>query len=366
MPLSTSNYFDQVKKVKFDTLPVALQKSHDLVKKVGLGSDAWTNYHGSTQIKSMVDSYFGLMDKVLDKHPEWHVAAAKPAPAPKAAKAAKPAPAPKAAKTPKAPKALKAKPTPLDYFNAKGKPVTDLTGKIDPEKLYYLQPDGSYEQGGDRRSPGWVKPPKAKAPKKVKPADTRDEVPHLDGDVVFMQKFLKLVDKPATLDQVKALHRALEKSVTKQLVRSKSRHADDLGEIARLVATTYERMSDAGIGSVDKLEFDSPVVGRARTVVAGVRVATATILLSSFINMQGTVPTERSVELLKKKLQNEYAEHPAGDFALAIGAAEAVLSDWKPGKTVRITKQQLSGLSGLGCPDSPGKPCGCGPKKARR
>jgi hypothetical protein len=363
MALSTFNYFDQVKKVKFETLPVALKKSHELVQKVGTGADAWANYHGSAQIKSMVDSYFGLMDKVLDKHPEWHVAAPKPAAAPKAPKAPKAAAAPKAPKTVKATKAPASKFEEIGYYNAKGEPVN---GRVNPDKLYYLQPDGSYIKGGDGRGPGYVKKPKKQRAKKTKPADTRDEVPHLDGDVVFMQKFLKLVDKPATLQQVKNLHSNLEKSVTKQLVRSTSPYADDLDEIARLVAKTYEHMLEKEIGSFDELEFNSPVVGRARTVVAGVRVATATKLLSSFINMQGTVPSERSVELLKKKLQNEYAEHPEGDFALAIGAAEAVLRDWQPGKIVRITKQQLSGLSGLGCPDSPGKPCGCGPKKARR
>ena len=612
MKLTTQNYFDQVKKVDFSKAPPALQKSNDLVKKVGTGSEPWANYHASEQIRSMINIYFEKMELFLAAHPKLQVAATKPAAAPKAAKpakATKPAAAPKAAKPAKAPKPAKAAKVEIpeiEYFNAKGKLVK---GRVDAEKLYYVQPGGDYVQGGDRRSPGYVKPPKAKkvkAPKaaattpkaklvretitrtvkrpkirkvasavrvtealgvmsvyspyngeyvskarelggkwnslrstwefdarnrkmveavlteiygsvggevdavsvtikvlksvteskdgvdlfgrtlafargnktgaklgggvvlvsgrvgsggsmknwyteidggsvlivhdiplqmvakemekqakqsspsysfeieeeqviksvrklpaikhpkgwksknapapalkakalrtkKAKPVDTRDEVPHLSAEVKYVQPFLRLVGKRVTIEQVRALHRKLEKDITKRNVRIYSHHAELLTGIADTVASLYDKMTvpEKEIGVIEKLEFTSEdaaaLVVKATALVGSQRVGTATTLLSAFINMQGTVPTEKAVANLQKKLENEYAEHPNGDFALQVGAADAVLRDWKPGQVVRITKQQLSGLNGLmalGCPDTPpGKACGCGPKKARR
>lgn len=220
------------------------------------------------------------------------------------------------------------------------------------------------------KAPAAPKAPKAPKAVKVKPADTRRQVPQLPADVTYMQAFLRLVDKPVSLKQVAALHQKLDKAITKQQVRLSSKHAADLQEIANLVAKTYRTMTEREIVSVAKLEFDNPVVGRARTVVAGVRIATPTKLLSQFINMQGRVPVAKAVHNLRTALSHEYQHDPNGEFALAVGAAEAVLSDWQPGQLVRITEQQLSGLSGLlgvsglGCPDTPSQPCGCQKKKS--
>lgn len=407
MSLTITNYFDQVKKVDFSKLPPAIQKSHDLVKRVGTGSEPWANYHGSEQIRSMIDKYFHAMDFVMSSHPEWQAAspkAAKPVPAPKAAKPAK------AAKLVPAPKVPKAAPTPKTAEKEAASKAAKPAAAPKAAKQHTYKPKFSQNQnvkvkidGGEYVGVvhGWERSSDAKvrftyavqvggkerfgieeskvrfgieeknltarkAPKQ-KPADTREQVAHLDSDVVFMQSFLRLVDKPVTVEQVRGLHRKMEKGITKQQVRLRSQHAADLQEMADLVAKTYVHMTDNEVGRVDKLEFDNPVVSRARAVVAGVRVATSIGLLSRFINMQGTVPDAKAVAQLSKALSADYAEHPNSDYAVAIGAADAVLKNWKPGKTVQITKQQLQGLSGLGCPDTPsGQACGCRSKKAGR
>jgi hypothetical protein len=394
MKITTKNYFDQVKKVDFSKVPPAMSKSHDLVKKVGTGSEPWANYRGSEPIRNMIDKYFDVMEKYLAANPQYQVAApkaAKPAPAPKAAK---PAPAPKPAKPAAAPKAASS-----TKFRKFDKVQVRATGDIvtllrkDKDGWHYQELVGDsmalrdvvVQENEIEHAPKAAKPTKAakpaptpkapKAPKakKVKPVDTRDEVPHLSAEVQYVRPFLRLVGKPVTLKQVQALHRKLEKDITKRSVRVHSKHGALLEGIAATVASLYEKMTEKEIGSIEKLEFTSEdaaaLVVQATALVNTQRVGTATTLLSAFINMQGTVPTEKAVANLQKKLANEYDEHPNGDFALAVGAADAVLRDWKPGQTVRITKQQLSGLSGLmalGCPDTPAKPCGCGPKKARR
>jgi len=207
-------------------------------------------------------------------------------------------------------------------------------------------------------------PKAAKAPK-VKEVDARTPVSHFDNDVVFMQSFLKLVGKPATFTQVKGLHEKLEKAITKQFVRKGSLYADDMAEMASLVAKTLQHMKDEEIGSIGKLQYNNPVVDRVRAHVEKFRIDGAINLLSRFINMQGTAPTDKAVSSLLTALQNEYQAHPKGDHALAIGAAAAVLSSWKPGRAVAISRQQLGALSGLGCPDTPSKPCGCSKKAGR-
>lgn len=53
----------------------------------------------------------------------------------------------------------------LWYINAAGKRVQDTAHRIDPNKLYHVQPDGSYLRGVDARSIGHVKPPAGKLKK---------------------------------------------------------------------------------------------------------------------------------------------------------------------------------------------------------
>jgi hypothetical protein len=332
------------------------------------------------------------MEKYLAANPQYQVAAPK---------AAKPAPAPNAAKPAKAHQFKKGdrvrvlwtgrnEPGILTYKDKAGWNYKYLDGAGVERKGTGMKPD---QMALDTNAQPWPataakpakptpapkaekqpKAPKAPKAKKVKPVDTRDEVPHLSAEVQYVRPFLRLVGKRVTIEQVRALHRKLEKDITKRNVRIFSHHADLLNGIADTVAGLYDKMTDREIGVIEKLEFTSEdaaaLVVKANALVSSQRVGTATMLLSAFINMQGTVPTEKAVANLQKKLSNEYAEHPNGDFALQVGAADAILRDWKPGKVVRITKQQLSGLNGLmalGCPDTPaGKPCGCGPKKARR
>lgn len=254
----------------------------------------------------------------------------------------------------------------LRYFNSEGKLVDDETGKIDPEKLYYVQPDGSYEQGGDRRSPGWIKPPKAKKEKaktpkakgprakKEKPEDTRRKVPHLSNELTLMRSFLALTEKPVTVVQVRNLHRKLEKAIVGRKVRIRDEHAGYIRDMAELIAKTYAVMTDPNdpIASIKKLELRPDVVAKIRAEIEGTAVSSAVNLLSRFINLQGSKPEATAVATLLKSLEKEQAEHPSGPYATAVAGAVAVLRDWQPARVVRITAQQLgalSGLAGLGC-----------------
>jgi hypothetical protein len=206
-----------------------------------------------------------------------------------------------------------------------------------------------------------TKEKKAPAPKakKEKPVDTRTPVAHFDNDVLFMRDFLRLEGKSATIEDVQRLHRRLEKRIVQEHVRKSSPYADDVTEIATLVAKTFTKMREASIKRTDKLTYNNPVVSRVRAHVEQLRVDAAMNLLGRFINMQGSVPAEKAVKSLETALHNYLVEHPKGDHSLAIGAAHAVLKSWQPGRYVEITRQQLGRLQGLGCPDTPSKPCGC-------
>ncbi|RSK24181.1 hypothetical protein [Hymenobacter metallilatus] len=268
--------------------------------------------------------------------------------------------------------------TQLPYFNTKGELVTDTTGKMDAEKLYYVQPDGTYEQGGDRRSPGWVKPPKKTAPKKApKPAqptepikrttvkkhgnqNLRQPVSHFDGDLTLIRQFLGLTHGEVTSKRVKALHGRIEKAIVSRKVRKTSPHAELLTDIAALVKKTYAAMVSQDIEKVEELKFsDKGIVSRAQAVADHVVIQSAVPLLSRFINLQGTKPEAKTVATLLKAMEKQRRDVPNDDYAGPLAAAVALLKDWKPGTAVRITQHQLSGLQGLAGLGCPGDTCGC-------
>jgi hypothetical protein len=198
------------------------------------------------------------------------------------------------------------------------------------------------------------KPAKAKTPRarKAKPADTRTEVAHFDAELTFFRQFVGLTEKKVTQDQVRNLHRKLQKAIATRKVRKASPHAALLKLVAEKTANAYNTMVAKKVTSVDKLEFPADVVSQARTLALGSKVSNAVGLLSRFINLQGQTPEAKTVATLLKSLEKEHAEHPGSTYSMAIGAAVATLQDWKAGHAVGISAQQLGRLgqlSGLGC-----------------
>ncbi|MBS1586499.1 MAG: hypothetical protein JSS82_13240 [Bacteroidetes bacterium] len=56
--ITVNNYHDKIAKVDFSTMPEAIRKGHEFVKKVTSNGASWDNYHASDTIKKTIDTYF--------------------------------------------------------------------------------------------------------------------------------------------------------------------------------------------------------------------------------------------------------------------------------------------------------------------
>ncbi|HYC29497.1 MAG TPA: hypothetical protein VEB42_11780, partial [Chitinophagaceae bacterium] len=56
--ITVNNYHDKIAKVDFSSMPEAIRKGHEFVKKVTNNGANWDTYHASETIKKTVDTYF--------------------------------------------------------------------------------------------------------------------------------------------------------------------------------------------------------------------------------------------------------------------------------------------------------------------
>lgn len=65
--ITVQNYHDKIAQVDFSTMPEAIRKGHEFVKKVTGNGAHWDNYHASETIKKTIDTYFEKLSTHLKK-----------------------------------------------------------------------------------------------------------------------------------------------------------------------------------------------------------------------------------------------------------------------------------------------------------
>ncbi len=56
--ITANNYHDKISQVDFSTMPEAIRKGHEFVKKITDNGAHWNNYHASETIRRTIDTYF--------------------------------------------------------------------------------------------------------------------------------------------------------------------------------------------------------------------------------------------------------------------------------------------------------------------
>lgn len=68
--LTTTNYFNRVRDIERDRLPVKLQEGFDYVQELTNGYTSWEFYHADNDIRAAVDQYLAALSDHLDNRPE--------------------------------------------------------------------------------------------------------------------------------------------------------------------------------------------------------------------------------------------------------------------------------------------------------
>jgi hypothetical protein len=65
--ITVQNYHDKIASIDFSTMPEALRKGHEFVKKATNNGSHWDNYHASDTIKKTIDTYFEKLSQYVSK-----------------------------------------------------------------------------------------------------------------------------------------------------------------------------------------------------------------------------------------------------------------------------------------------------------
>ena len=65
--ITVQNYHDKIASIDFSSMPEALRKGHEFVKKVTSNGAHWDNYHASETIKKTIDTYFEKLWQYIGK-----------------------------------------------------------------------------------------------------------------------------------------------------------------------------------------------------------------------------------------------------------------------------------------------------------
>ena len=65
--ITVQNYHDKIASIDFSSMPEALRKGHEFVKKVTSNGAHWDNYHASETIKKTIDTYFEKLWQYVGK-----------------------------------------------------------------------------------------------------------------------------------------------------------------------------------------------------------------------------------------------------------------------------------------------------------
>jgi hypothetical protein len=68
--ISTNNYFTQVSRIDFSSLPEALKKGHEFLVKATDNGNSWTSYESSDAIKKTIDIYIAKLNEFVSKDNE--------------------------------------------------------------------------------------------------------------------------------------------------------------------------------------------------------------------------------------------------------------------------------------------------------
>lgn len=185
--LNTTNYFQKVSNIDWNTVPEALAKGHRLAE--GASQNNWGPYRSNENIKRVVDAYMLKLDEYLAQNPVKSVAKST-------------SEKPKPVKSTPAPKPAKKTATPVN--------------KVAPAPTYKT-----------------------------------DSIEHIDTDVQFIKRYAAMHGKVKSQAQILTLIHSLQKAILERRIRKTSPYAKEIELMQGQLISCYEQMGDMAEIKID-------------------------------------------------------------------------------------------------------------------
>lgn len=185
--LNTTNYFQKVSNIDWNTLPEALAKGHRLTE--GASQNNWSPYRSNENIKRVVDAYMLKLDEYLAQNPVKPVAKS----------------------TTEKPKPVKSIPAPKP-----AKKTAPTVKKVAPAPTYKT-----------------------------------DSIEHIDTDVQFIKRYAAMHGKVKSQAQILTLIHSLQKAILERRILKTSPYSKEIELMQGQLISCYEQMGDMAEIKID-------------------------------------------------------------------------------------------------------------------
>jgi hypothetical protein len=293
--ITINNYHDIVKSVNFASLPEALRKGHEFVRKVTNNGASWDNYNSSTTIKKTVDTYFEKLDEFVDKDKK-------------------------------------------------------VTAKSVAQKKQQQSDHEVIEEAKRRQG---IKPAhKSKQGQAHVQKNTPHLVERIPDEVRFIKRFVHFDGKTKTKEELLRFINSLQKAILEKKIRKTSVYAEEIRYIQRKLIDTYNSM-----GAKIALELKPETVEKLQYIAVSEKIMPAVSFIKRYINLNGKTGVKDKAKVLLGQINRAVEKGQITDsdpYIVEIHDIkkhlEQLLSD-KNVKVLQIEQNSLNGLSGIvnGC-----------------
>ena len=296
--LNYTNYFDNVKKLDFSSLPSSIQQTHRWIIKITDAGQDWSEYLESDGIREAIDIYFEKADKYVKQSDG------------------------------------------TDRTNTR----KQSSKKNISENRINDQPPKSRSNRGQSTKPGM---------------DAREnpagEVEHLDEEVKFIKRYVSLHGKTKEDKQLLNFINSLQRAIIERKIKKTSRFAEQIRYIQDNVIRVYNSM-----GKTISIKIKEDKLNEFRAIIESEKVRFSVSYIKRYISMQGKLITKEKAKKLLDIIERAISKNqiPANDLYInKISQLQTCLINFiskeSKIKTLPINSATLNGwqdaLGGCGC-----------------
>lgn len=293
--VTQENYYDIIKPVEFSTLPEALRKGHDFVKKITNNGADWTNYHSSDTIKKTVNTYFEKLAEFIGKD-----------------------------------KKLMVQKTRKRQQKEDGKEIIRKAMRRQGIKM-------------EKKSP--------KNAGKGKEGAAPQMVERIPDELRFIRRFVNLDGKSKTKEDLLRFINSLQKAILEKKIRKTSPYAEHIRFIQDKLIDTYNTM-----GTKVDISLKPETHELLKKLAGDEKVMSSVTYIKRYINLNGKTGMKEKAKFLLGQINRAYEKGKINDkdpYIVELHEIKKNLENFLSEKSIKvleIEKNTLNGLQGiLGC-----------------
>jgi hypothetical protein len=293
--ITTNNYFTQINRIDFSSLPDALKKGHEFVEKATSNGDSWTSYQTSDTIKKTIDIYLSKLNEFLSGNNK------------------------------------------VDHNKSEQQTSREITKQV-------VRKQGLIVENQNKL-------PKTSGRKKNMEELQPNMVERVPEELRFIKRYINLNGKTKTKDEILRFINSLQKAIVEKRIGKTSPYAEQIKYIQEKLIDVYNTMK-----AKIKLELKPENYEALKRLTGGEKVMASIGFIKRYISMNGKPGMKEKAKQLLKQINGAYEKGKITDndpYIVEIHELKKNLKSFTTDKAIKlleIEQATLNGLEGiLGC-----------------